>query len=285
MNEEDWLAELDQRAEAAGALFGGFVKTIAALRHPQSGCPWDLEQDHKTLRRFMLEEAYEAAEAMLGDDEQHLLEELGDVLLQVVLNAQLTSDRGVGDIRAVITGIEEKMRRRHPHVFGLDKGGNQSQSRLQPVEVKVSWEAIKKAERRESDAGIETFASEEKIIPALTQAYKIGKKAKKIDFDWKDSLEVLGQLRSELGELEAELRAAKPDRMAIEQELGDVFFTLAQLARHLDFEPEAAAQAGNVKFLKRFKVVEAMAKEGMKSVEELTQSQLEDLWKKAKKKK
>lgn len=273
------LSGQDAQVKAAEEAFGGFVRTIAALRDPQKGCPWDLEQDHKSLRRFMLEEAYEAAEAMLSGDDRHLIEELGDVLLQVVLNAQVAADRGGGDIVGLIEGINAKMIRRHPHVFAPA-----ATERLAPAEVKKNWEEIKQQEKRErkGESGKlpSVFAEVRKVLPALTQAYKIGKRAKTIDFDWDNPQEVLNQVRSELLELEVEMQ--RGDRELLEQELGDVFFSLAQLARHLGFEPEDVAQRGNSKFLKRFSLVEALAAERGLDPSQLAREELEKLWLEAK---
>ncbi len=282
-DEQVWAAEVEQRAESAGESMKRLVKTIAALRQPQTGCPWDLQQDHRSLRRFMLEEAYEAAEAMLAGHSPELIDELGDVLLQVVLNAQLVSERHEGGIVEVINGLDTKMRRRHPHVFNPQTGVT-----LEPFQVKEAWEDIKKAERIANasaeqprrTSSTSTFASEEKIVPALTQAYKIGKKAKSIQFDWREAAEVLEQVRAELGELETEIKLSQKEK--IERELGDVFFTLAQLSRHLGFEPEAVAQLGNIKFLKRFERVEALAKAEGHPVKKVSQAELERLWQDAK---
>ncbi len=293
MNSMTSPLDLETKVQAAEKAFGLFIRTIAALRHPQTGCPWDLQQDHKSLRRFMLEEAYEAAEAMLQQDDQHLLEELGDVLLQVVLNAQIAEDRRAGHIVDVIEGINSKMLRRHPHVFAPAQEGE-----IGAAEVKQNWEAIKAEERKvkeekkaiSSESGnmaeVETFAEARKIYPALTQAFKIGKKARSIDFDWDHPIEVLHQLRSELEELEAEIKAkAVGDEGAEERlgdELGDVFFSLAQLSRHLGFEPEEAALRGNHKFLRRFAAVERLALKRGLAIGSLARPDLEKLWLEAK---
>ncbi|MDQ3232980.1 MAG: nucleoside triphosphate pyrophosphohydrolase, partial [Pseudobdellovibrionaceae bacterium] len=248
-DEKVWQQEVDARAEAAGRLFAEFVKTVSTLRHPLRGCPWDLEQDHKSLRRFMLEEAYEAAEAMLGTDEAHLLEELGDVLLQVVLNAQLAVDQNKGDIRNVVTAINSKMLRRHPHVFGELAGHG-----IDQAEIKSNWDKIKAKEKAAKLQKAGYFSDCAKVLPALTQAYKIGKRAHTIRFDWDTAAEVLKQCQAELKELEHEMVGADQDRL--HDELGDVFFSLAQLSRHLGVEPEVAAQQGNAKFLRRFAAME-----------------------------
>jgi MazG family protein len=270
-----WEKELEERAAEAGRIFSDFVKTVATLRHPVRGCPWDLEQDHKSLRRFMLEEAYEAAEAMLGTDEAHLLEELGDVLLQVVLNAQLAHDKQKGDIRDVTASINSKMIRRHPHVFG-DLAGKG----IDQAEIKSNWERIKAKEKAVKQHKLPYFADCAKVIPALTQGYKIGKRAHTIHFDWDTPADVLKQCQAELKELEHEMVGADRDRL--HDELGDVFFSLAQLSRHLGVDPEVAAQQGNAKFLRRFAAMEDICRLRNLEVTQLTRDELEVLWQEVK---
>lgn len=274
-DDKAWEKELEERAAAAGQIFSDFVKTVAMLRHPVRGCPWDLEQDHKSLRRFMLEEAYEAAEAMLGTDEAHLIEELGDVLLQVVLNAQLAHDHRKGDIRDVAEAINSKMIRRHPHVFGELAGQG-----IDRAEIKSNWEKIKAKEKAVKLQKVGYFADCVKVIPALTQAYKIGKRAHTIHFDWDTPADVLKQCQAELTELENEVAGADRDRLY--DELGDVFFSLAQLSRHLGVDPEVAAQQGNAKFLRRFAAMEDICAVRGQDVTKLSRDELEVLWKEAK---
>ncbi len=249
--------------------FADFMRTIAALRHPTTGCPWDREQNHRTLRRYMLEEAYEAADAMSAGDPRAICDELGDVLLQVVLNAQIASDEETFTLEDVIRGIDEKMVRRHPHVFGGAAG---------------KWEEIKAAEKKAlppKAAG--TFAEAEKKSPASAQAVKIGKIAKTIKFDWDHPTEVLAQLKSELVELEAEFARKEFDAAKTAAELGDVYFSLAQLCRHLDLDPETVAMDGNKKFLRRFEKLEGIAGAKGKVVAAMARDELEALWAEAKK--
>jgi len=253
-------------------VFGEFCATIAALRHPKHGCPWDLEQDHRTLRRYMLEEAYEAAETMAGNDDRAICEELGDVLLQVVLNAQIGKDDKKFDVTDVIRGINSKMRRRHPHVFEKNKKVNGSK------EVRSQWEEIKKSEKKPSNPGVFSEVEHERF-PALLHALKIGEVAHKIKFDWSQPKEVLAKLRSEIDELEAEL---DHKGSGIEEEMGDIFFTAAQLARHLILDPETTAGIGNQKFLKRFRKLESEAARQNIDLTNASQNQLEQLWNKVK---
>jgi MazG family protein len=260
-------------SEQAKAAFARFCATIAALRNPEGGCPWDLQQDHVSLRRFMIEEAYEAAEAMAAGDPAALRDELGDVLLQVVLNAQVAKDQGSFDVVDVIDGVNEKMLRRHPHVFGDEKARAAGH-------VQGNWEAIKAAEKSASGkprAG-GYFAEAADKQPASLQALKIGKLAAKIRFDWDDVHEVFGQVKSEVDELAVELAAATVDKDTVAEEIGDVFFSLAQLCRHLELDPELVAFDANRKFLRRFAALEAVAKERGVNVERAPRQTLEELW-------
>ncbi len=268
--------------EAAEA-FAKFCETIAKLRHPVDGCPWDLQQNHDTLRRYMIEEAYEAARVMAGADKdakdsRELCEELGDVLLQVVLNAQVAADRNGFKITDVIKSIDDKMRRRHPHVFGTDE---QRQDR-QMESIKSNWEVIKSDEKKSKKArGDEDgIFSGIKGYPSTIEALEIGKKAAKINFDWNSPSEVLAKLLSEVEELKEEWE--KGDRQALLAELGDIYFSLAQFARHMGVDPEVTALDGNRKFLDRFSKVESLARKRGIKIPEADQSTLEQLWEEAK---
>lgn len=276
-----------------GTLFQELVDVVARLRDPKTGCPWDLKQTHQSLRRFMLEEAYEAAEVMgqMSEGEssppkpadeaaRELVDELGDVLLQVVLNAQLLTDAGQGDVKQVIRSIRDKMIRRHPHVFAPTEGAS-----LSPEEVKRRWQIIK-AEEKGQDPSVKKSVFQEakdRSFPATLQAAHIGKVAEKIGFDWLQPSQVLEQLEDELHELREEMQAQDIDRSRLLHELGDVYFTLAQLARHLGCDPEVAAQEGNLKFLRRFAKVEALAQSQGIDPEMADPDELEALWQQAKK--
>lgn len=270
-----WEKKTKARAVEAGRRFALFVETIARLRHPDKGCPWDLKQTHESLRRYMLEEAYEAAAAMGETDARHMVEELGDVLLQVVLNAQLGDDLGHWSIEDVVEGIDAKMKRRHPHVF--QPASHKADS---ADDVLQQWAVIKEREKGASPKRI--FDDEKGLFPSLHQAYRIGKKAEKIAFDWDAPAEVFKQLESEMAELKAEMERQPTDRRSLRAELGDVFFTLAQVCRHLDLDPEVVAQDGNQKFLKRFSMVEDLAKSQGIDLVAASTFEKERLWQEAK---
>lgn len=262
--------------------FAAFCRTVSALRTPGSGCPWDLQQTHQSLRRYMLEEAYEAANAMGEGRDKDICDELGDVLLQVVLNAQIGADARSFHLGDVIAGIDAKMRRRHPHVFAR----GEQDGEISVAEIRAKWDQIKKTEnpaRSDVRKGIFEAAECHKVRPATSQARKIGEVAAKIRFDWLKVEDVFAQFRSEVDELAAEIAPDSPhDQGKIEAEIGDVYFSLAQLCRHLGVEPEVAAQSGNDKFLRRFRKMEKIAEGDGKDVGSLSLGEMENLWRLAK---
>ena len=262
--------------------FTEFCKTIAKLRDPNTGCPWDIQQTHKSLRKYMIEEAYEASNAMGSDQDQDICDELGDVLLQVVLNAQIAADKGNFSIVDVIKSIDDKMKRRHPHVFQKEvHDGNVDLDSLHK-----QWHDIKaqeKAQNSQKESGVFAKAKVKKVHPATSQAYKIGRIASDINFDWSDLEDVFQVVKSEFMELEqAWQESTSSDRAHVLEEIGDLYFSLAQLCRHLEEEPEIVAQAGNNKFLRRFSNLEQLAKiEGI-DLAQASKDQLLSLWKKVK---
>ena len=264
-----------------GVLFGQLCETIAALRHPVTGCPWDLEQTHATLRKYMIEEAYEAAEVMEPMQAAQLQDELGDVLLQVVLNAQLAVDQGDFSIADVVQGLDAKMRRRHPHVFG-DESERQQRGK---DSIRTKWDDVKKSEKKtratEKGSGVFEALKAGTVTPSLQMAVAIGKTAKKINFDWPDVSSVFVQFKSEVEELNEEI-VKNNDKKRISEELSDVFFSLGQLCRHLEIDPEICAMDGNRKFLNRFKALETIAKAEQIDVTASSAEDLERLWLKAK---
>lgn len=258
---------------------------MARLRDPERGCPWDLEQDFASIAPYTLEEAHEVADAIARGDFRNLEEELGDLLLQVVFHAQMAHEQELFDFEAVARGIADKMMRRHPHVFpgGRLDGARQT---IASAEVVASWERIKAAEKaaRGEQAGrlLDGIAAG---LPALTRAEKLQKKASKVGFDWHDPRAVLAKLREEIDEIEAELDAAdagQANRLAQEDELGDLLFCVVNLARHLDLDSEMALKRANAKFERRFAHIEdRLAAQGLQFAD-ASLAQMEALWVEAK---
>ncbi len=253
------------RIEPPGG-FDGFVHTIAVLRGPD-GCPWDREQDHLSLRRNMIEEAYEAVAAIEAGDDAHLAEELGDVLLQVVLHAQIAADEGRFTIDDVIAGIGEKIRRRHPHVFGDSLAGT-------PDEVIETWDAIK----REEKAGAGVLDGVPANLPALMWAQKISRRAVGVGFEWEDLEAVWEKVHEEIDEL----KATEPGSPEAADEIGDLLFTVVNLARKQGIDAEEALRATCRKFISRFEDMEHAASEAGTSVAEIDIAEMERLWQQAK---
>lgn len=220
---------------------------MAKLRDPVTGCPWDQVQNFSTIAPYTVEEAYEVADAIRrGPDFPALLDELGDLLFQVVYHAQMAKEAGQFDFTAVAEAISDKMIRRHPHVFG------EAAARDAAAQTSA-WEAQKAAERA-ARAEIGTLAGVPAGLPALTRAAKLTRRAARVGFDWPDAATVLDKLEEEAAELRAELPRAEPARLA--DEVGDLLFVLANLARKLDLDPEECLRAANAKFERRFTGVE-----------------------------
>ncbi len=227
-------------------------------------------QTHKSLRRNLIEEVYEVIEAIDLEDKDLLCEELGDLLMQVVFHARMAEEAGLFSMQDVIDGITEKLIRRHPHVFG-DINVKDAD------EVLTNWEAIKRAEKKDRKSVLDGVP---KDFPALMAAYKLQHKAAKVGFDWPDVDPVWDKLREEVEELEEATVDAAPER--IEEELGDVLFTIVNLARFLKIDPEIALTAANRKFKRRFSYIENKVKEKQQKWEQLSLLDLDDLWQEAK---
>lgn len=279
--------------------FDQFVATIAALRAPD-GCPWDREQTHKSIAHNMIEEAYEAVDAIEAEDVSHLREELGDVLLQVVLQSQIAADAGLFDINDVCADVNEKMVRRHPHVFGEEQADNASK-------VLDLWDQVKLTEKvqsdKQSDQGTEDHVGlldgVPASFPALMQAQKISRKAASVGFDWDSVDGVWEKVREEILELKEAYYVApkskngKVDASAegsgitekiasVEEEFGDVLFSLVNVARRMGIDAEGALRITCSKFRSRWAFIEDGARTAEKSIESLSAEELEDLWSKAK---
>ena len=222
------------------------LEIMAALRNPDGGCPWDLAQDFSSIRHYTVEEAYEVADAIEREDFDDLREELGDLLLQPVFHAQMAQEQGLFDFGDVVLAITAKMIDRHPHVFGG------AQARADAAAQKYAWEAQKADERaaRGQTSLLDDVAS---ALPALMRAEKLQKRASTIGFDWHNAATVVDKIAEEA----REVVDAGPDPVKREEEIGDLLFAVANLARHLDVDPEAALRAANAKFTRRFKYIEA----------------------------
>lgn len=251
--------------------FAGLVHIVARLRGP-GGCPWDREQTHETLRTYLLEEAYEVLDAINTRDNAKLCEELGDVLLQVVLHAQLANEAGRFDIQDVVSQQCEKLVRRHPHVFG-DVQVRDS------AEVLRNWERIK-AEENNPAPRQSVMDGVIPSLPALAFALEVSKRAVKVGFEWPDLQGVLDKFREEQVELAEAV--AQGDRPRIEAEIGDLLFTLVNIARHLKVDAEQALHAMVRRFIVRFQQMEQLAREQGKQLERLTLEEWDALWEQAK---
>ena len=226
------------------------VEIMARLRDPDGGCPWDLEQTFATIAPYTVEEAYEVADAIERGNLADLKDELGDLLLQVVFHARMAEEQGAFDFSAVANAINDKMVRRHPHVFGEVRHRSSA-------EQTEAWETIKAQERAAKANGQAPSLLDDVPVglPALTRAVKLSKRAARVGFVWPSPVEVLAKLHEEVAELEAEVAAGDIDKAR--EELGDVLFVCANLARELDVDPEAALRGTNAKFVRRFNYIEA----------------------------
>jgi len=243
------------------------------LRDPASGCPWDRQQDHRSIARYALEEAYEMVDSIERGRIDELRDELGDLLFQVVFHAQMASEAGAFGFQDVARSICEKLRRRHPHVFGGEKLTDTHKQTL-------AWEAHKEAERQSKDQpGL--LAGVPLSLPAITRAVKLQQRAARVGFDWQNASEIVAKVREELEELAAAL-VDKASADTIEAEVGDVLFSCVNLARKLHVDPETALRAVNQRFERRFNYMEARAREGSERLAELSLPELDALWEDAK---
>jgi nucleoside triphosphate diphosphatase len=246
---------------------------MAALRDPARGCPWDREQTWATIAPHTLEEAYELADAIERGDVAHVRDELGDLLFQVVFQARIAEEQGLFDFEAVAAAICDKLERRHPHVFGTAAVGS-------AAEQTRAWEEHKAAERRAAGGTAGTLDGIALGLPALTRAAKLGRRAAGVGFDWSRAADVLGKVEEECGELRQALEEGRTP--AVEEELGDLLFSLAQFARRAGVDPESALRAANGKFERRFRRIEAWLAEQGRAARDASPDELESLWAKAK---
>ena len=246
------------------------LEIMAALRDPESGCPWDLEQDFRSIAPYTIEEAYEVADCIERDALDELPDELGDLLLQVVFHAQMARDQGLFGFSDVVEAICDKMVRRHPHVFADASAETGEQ-------VVASWEAIKRQEKPAGQGVLDGIALG---MPALMRAYKLGKRASTVGFDWAAIEGVRDKLDEELAEVDAAMQHG--DRSMIEAELGDLLFSIVNLCRHLKIDPERALRRCNERFANRFGHVEAQVAEAGGDWNAFDTEMLEAFWQQAK---
>ncbi|WP_284036738.1 nucleoside triphosphate pyrophosphohydrolase [Neobacillus sp. 114] len=263
-----------QEEEILWRTFPKLRNIIAHLRGP-NGCPWDKEQTHESLKKYLIEETYEVIEAINSEDIDHLIEELGDVLLQVLLHAQIGEDDGYFSIEDVIEGLSAKMVRRHPHVFGGAEAANAN-------EVVKNWQEIKKQEKGGEHADVSLLAGVSLALPNLLRAYELQKKAAKVGFDWKEIGPALEKVKEELDEFIAELDGTEEGHVRANKEFGDLLFAFVNVARFLKINPEEALFATNEKFIRRFQYIEEKVKMSGKAIEAHSLKELDQYWDEAK---
>jgi ATP diphosphatase len=280
------------------------IEIMAALRTPVTGCPWDLEQSFETIAPYTIEEAYEVADAIERRDLADLRDELGDLLLQVVYHSRLAEEQGAFAFGDVVEAVTKKMIRRHPHVFGDGPARD-------PATVRATWDQLKAEERAEKSAerarmsdvdrptseGARTLSDVPSTLPALTRAIKLQGKAAKVGFDWPNLLPVFEKLKEEIQEFEEVALphdprvTSDPHRSdeanaktvaAVKEEFGDMLFVMANIARHLEIDPEAALRGANAKFVRRFAYIEKVLDERGKNPAQSNLAEMDELWNEAK---
>ena len=244
------------------------IDVIAKLRDPETGCPWDLKQNHRSLLKYFIEEVYEYIHAVEEEDYPKMEEELGDVLLQILLHSQIASENKHFDVDSVAKVLAEKMIYRHTHVLE-----NQDKT-ISAEEVTANWKKLKNKKQNY------TIQIEDAYAPALSASAKIGAKSQEINFDWDHIQDVMKKVEEELSEVKVEI--AKDDQAKIYEEMGDLLFSVAQLSRHLGVDPEAALKDANLKFIKRINLVEAKVRQDGSEMKELPTTELENYWTKVK---
>ncbi len=260
------------------------IEIMAALRHPETGCPWDIEQDFRSIAPYTIEEAFEVADAIEREDHEDLRDELGDLLLQVIYHARMAQEQVLFEFGDVVNAICEKMIRRHPHVFGDEEARAAGMA-------KGAWERIKQKEKRlkaekHREAGLSLPLTTSALdgvppsLPALTKALKLQQKAARVGFDWDNTRDVIAKIREELDEVEEELDRC--DSATLANEIGDALFAITNLARHYDIEAESALRSTNQKFINRFRHIEAGLESRGIALEDASLAQMEELWQEAK---
>jgi MazG family protein len=250
--------------------FDDLVKLMTTLRGPD-GCPWDRKQTLPDLKPYVIEEAYEVVDAIDRDDRGALMEEVGDLLLEAVFVAEITREEGTFDIYDSVTAVHDKLVRRHPHVFGDVQADDAEQ-------VIINWEKLKNEERKAENKSV--LAGVPQSLPALLKATRLTDKAARVGFDWRGTDEIFDKLDEEFGELREAV--ASGDRTHVQEELGDLLFTIANIARKLNVNAEEALQSTNRKFLRRFESMESSVRATDRNLDQLTLEELDGLWNEAK---
>lgn len=250
--------------------FEELVQLMTRLRSA-NGCPWDREQTLQSLKPFIVEESYEVIDAIDRDDRQALAEELGDFLLQAVFVAEIAREEGSFDIHDAVTLLHDKLVRRHPHVFGDVKANDAEQ-------VLVNWEKLKNEERKAENKSV--LAGVPQSLPALLKASRLTEKASRVGFDWRRAEDVFEKIDEEVGELREAVAGGTAAN--VHDEIGDLLFTIANIARKLDVNAEEALQSANRKFMRRFTVMETQVRESGRNLDQLTLEQMDALWDEAK---
>ena len=252
---------------------------MSRLRDPQTGCPWDIKQNYKTIAPHTVEEVYEVIDAIERGDLEHLSEELGDLLFQIIFYTQLGAEDGLFDWDKVVNGITDKLVRRHPHVFpdGTLQSVRSANAVFDTKAINKKWDAIKQQERVDKGEG-GTLADIPTALPSLSRAYKLQKRAASVGFDWTNPTDVLAKVKEEIAELEVEI--AKGDSLAMEDEMGDLLFSCVNLARHLSIDPEKAMRLSSNKFKRRFEAMELLA--AGETFSTMTAAEMESLWSRVK---
>lgn len=266
------------RTEEAADAFRALARIMARLRDPVSGCPWDLEQEFATIAPYTIEEAYEVFDAIERGDMSDLRDELGDLLFQVMFHSRMAEEQGAFALADVVTAINDKMIRRHPHVFGSEGDGRSA------VEQTVAWEAMKAAERASkarSSAAPSALDGVARALPALLRAEKLQKRAARTGFDWTEMPPIFDKLEEEIAEVKDAI--ASRDAAAIEDEVGDLLFVVANLARRLSVDPEQALRKANAKFERRFRAMEQASEKDEVDFASLLLDQQEAYWQRVKK--
>ena len=262
----------------------GLIDIMAALRQPETGCPWDVVQTFETIKPYTIEEAYEVADAIERGDRDDLCDELGDLLLQVVFHARMAEEEGAFSFGDVVEAVTRKMIRRHPHVFERSQADT-------PERVKAQWSEIKEEEKRErrerrqrrglpAEANAGHLSAVQRSFPALVEALKLQERAAKVGFDWSEPEPILDKIEEEVGELREALRQGNQDKVS--DELGDLIFALVNIGRHTGADPEMALRGTNTKFRRRFSHIEQQLEENGEALASASLDRMEELWQSAK---